>query len=96
MIILKHRYMPEPEHWKFACKCGCEWVSDDETEICKKYRDPKGVFVSCKCPECNDLVYSRCLIDANKYEKLFVQTDPSALIRYANLGSGITAITEEE
>lgn len=71
MIIIRHRYEPEPEHWKFICRCGCEWITDRETEIYKKYHDPKGIFVSCRCPECNDLVYSRYQIDSEKCNKIY-------------------------
>lgn len=69
MFIMKHRNKPK-EYWIFVCNCGCEWVTDRETEIRNKYRDSSGVFTSCICPECNNLVNSKRHIGSEEYDKL--------------------------
>lgn len=71
MIIMKHRHKSEPEHWIFACKCGCEWVTDLEMEICDKDYSYPDVYASCRCPECNDLVFSKCHISSEEYDKIY-------------------------
>lgn len=73
MIIIKHGDNPEPKRWKFVCRCGCEWVTDLETEIHNKYRGPSypDVFASCRCPECDELVYSECHISSEEYDKIY-------------------------
>lgn len=70
MIILKHRHIPEPKHWKFVCECGCEWISD-EMELCDKDYAYPDIFVGCRCPECDDIVYSKCLISSEEYDKIY-------------------------
>ena len=88
MIIIKHGYKPELKRWKFKCPtCGCEWIAD-ETEAARSYsyRDERIhslIFlhaISC-CPDCEHNVEDERMIDADEYEKLVLQIDPSPFIK---------------
>ena len=103
MIVIKHGRKPELKRWKFKCPtCGCEWIAD-ETEVARSYsyRDERihnWIFlhaISC-CPECEHRVEDERVVDADEYERILMQTDPLAPVRYVNLGDGITTQTEEE
>lgn len=102
MIVIKHGRHPEPKRWKFKCGCGCEWIAD-ETEVTHvhSYQDicvNNLIYyhaASC-CPDCGHNVEEERRIDADEYESILMQTDPPALVRYVNLGDGITTQTEEE
>lgn len=89
MIILKHRHESEPKYWKFACHCcGCVWVADETETYDKDYSYPD-IFVGCRCPECDDLVYSKCQIDSEEYEKIYNKV-------FNKVGLQLIKITKEE
>lgn len=88
MIVIKHGYKPEPKRWKFKCGCGCEWIAD-ETEISSinNYYDTcSHNLIFChaisNCPECGHDVEDERTVDADEYENILMQTDPSGRISY--------------
>lgn len=102
MIVIKHGHRPEPKRWKFVCSCGCEWIADEfEVSSVYSYQDIcehslMHYHAVSGCPECGHNVKDERRIYAEEYESIWMQTDPSALVRYVNLGDGITTQTEEE
>lgn len=101
MIVIRHGCKPGPKRWKFKCGCGCEWIAD-ETEVARvhSYFDVcvhNLIYyhaISC-CPDCGHNVEDERMVDADEYEKLVIQIDPSPFIKdidaYVNIGQ-----TEEE
>jgi hypothetical protein len=91
MIMIKHGHKPEPKRWKFKCGCGCECIADEtEVDYIYSYHDvcthiEYFYHAMCSCPDCEHNVVSERRVDADEYEKLLVQTDPSTLYKIRHI-----------
>lgn len=88
MIIIKHGRRPKLKRWKFKCSCGCEWVAD-ETETYDEVYPYPDVFIGCRCPECDELVYSKRHISSEEYDKICNKA-------FNEVGLQLIKITKEE